>query len=124
LLTEAFPCWISVSQWRREPIPLGEEFLETDEHYSGGLGPEHTLAILALLLRTSMRSKRFMTLRFAWMVLAPLRLRCCDIGETYCLLACLSFSIFCFASASNSGFLPEARYFSKPFIASAGWVPS
>src|SRR6202043_4042874 len=31
-------------------------------------------------LSSSTRSKRFRTLRFAAMVLAPLRLRCCDIG--------------------------------------------
>jgi hypothetical protein len=30
-------------------------------------------------LRSSTRSKRFKTLRFAAMVLAPFRLRCCDI---------------------------------------------
>ena len=32
-------------------------------------------------LSRSTRSKRFKTLRLAAMVLAPLRLRCCDMGE-------------------------------------------
>src|SRR5437867_2171634 len=59
---------------------LGEKLLETDEHYSGLVfGRPNTRwpsFQRPCFLSTSMRSNRFMTLRFALMVLLPLRLRC------------------------------------------------